>query len=68
LFSRLGPVVPGGFLLGVGLLIAPFVVRPLPVPALATLLGRARWWPGPPWPRCAPEAGPLSARMSARTP
>lgn len=67
LFSSIGTVVQGGFIIGVGILIDTFVVRTITVPAMATLLGRASWWPGHPWQRCAPEEGQMSARMSART-
>lgn len=47
LFSSIGTVVQGGFIIGVGILIDTFVVRTITVPAMATLLGRASWWRTP---------------------
>lgn len=49
LFSSIGAVVQSGVVIGVGLLIDTFVVRTIPVPAVATLLGRTGWWPARPW-------------------
>lgn len=34
-----------------GILIDTFIVRPLLVPAIATMLGRMNWWPDPRWRR-----------------
>ena len=51
LFSSIGIVVQGGFVIGVGILLDTFVVRTITVPAIAALVGRANWWPsrvGPP--------------------
>ncbi|MCV7314708.1 RND family transporter [Mycolicibacillus parakoreensis] len=45
LFSSIGVVVQGGFVIGVGILLDTFVVRTITVPAIATLVGRANWWP-----------------------
>ncbi len=45
LFSSIGIVVQGGFLIAVGILLDTFVVRTITVPAMATLVGRANWWP-----------------------
>ncbi|MDH6195954.1 RND superfamily putative drug exporter [Mycobacterium frederiksbergense] len=45
LFSSIGLVVQGGFVIGVGILLDTFVVRTITVPALAALVGRANWWP-----------------------
>jgi RND superfamily putative drug exporter len=45
LFSSIGTVVQGGFVIGAGILLDTFLVRTVVVPALATLLGRANWWP-----------------------
>ncbi len=47
LFSSIGTVVQGGFVIGVGILLDTFVVRTITVPAIATLVGRASWWPAP---------------------
>lgn len=54
LFSSIGAVVQSGFVIGTGILVDTFVVRTITVPAIATLLGRASWWPARPWLR-APE-------------
>ena len=45
LFSSIGIVVQGGFVIGIGILLDTFVVRTITVPAIATLVGRANWWP-----------------------
>jgi len=45
LFSSIGIVIQGGFVIGVGILLDTFVVRTVTVPAIAALLGRANWWP-----------------------
>ncbi|WP_101950767.1 RND family transporter [Mycobacterium sp. 3519A] len=45
LFSSITTVVQGGFLIGVGVLLDTFLVRTVTVPAIATLVGRANWWP-----------------------
>ncbi|WP_310768371.1 RND family transporter [Mycobacterium sp. Z3061] len=45
LFSSIGTVVQGGFVIGVGILLDTFLVRTITVPAVATLIGRASWWP-----------------------
>lgn len=45
LFSSIGTVVQGGFVIGVGILLDTFLVRTITVPAIAALAGRANWWP-----------------------
>ncbi len=45
LFSSVGSVVQGGFVIGVGILLDTFLVRTITVPAIAALVGRANWWP-----------------------
>jgi RND superfamily putative drug exporter len=45
LFSSIGIVIQGGFVIGVGILLDTFVVRTITVPAIAALIGRANWWP-----------------------
>ena len=45
LFGTLSTMVQTGFIIGMGLLIDTFVVRTITVPALASLIGRANWWP-----------------------
>jgi RND superfamily putative drug exporter len=50
-FSSLGNVVQGGFVLGTGLLLDTFLVRTVTVPAIAVLVGKANWWrPSGLWP------------------
>lgn len=45
LFSSIGTVVQGGFVIGAGILLDTFLVRTVTVPAVATLVGKANWWP-----------------------
>jgi RND superfamily putative drug exporter len=45
LFSSITTVVQGGFMIGVGVLLDTFLVRTVTVPTMATLVGRANWWP-----------------------
>lgn len=45
MFSTIGMVVQGGFVIGVGILLDTFVVRTITVPAIAALVGKANWWP-----------------------
>lgn len=45
LFSSIGTVVQGGFVIGAGILLDTFLVRTMVVPAVATLVGKANWWP-----------------------
>jgi putative drug exporter of the RND superfamily len=45
LFSSIGTVVQGGFVIGVGILLDTFLVRTITVPAIAALIGQANWWP-----------------------
>jgi putative drug exporter of the RND superfamily len=58
LFSSIGIVVQSGFIIGVGILLDTFVVRTITVPAIATLVGRANWWPS----RAVGHRGGLSRR------
>ncbi|MGV0714294.1 RND family transporter [Mycolicibacterium sp. XJ662] len=58
LFSSIGVVVQGGFVIGVGILLDTFVVRTITVPAIATLVGRANWWPSRIGPRRAERLQP----------
>ncbi|MDF3340962.1 MMPL family transporter [Mycolicibacterium septicum] len=43
--GSIGIMIQMGFIIGCGLLLDTFVVRTLTVPAMATLLGEASWWP-----------------------
>ncbi len=45
LFSSISTVVQAGFVIGIGILLDTFLVRTMTVPAMATLVGRASWWP-----------------------
>lgn len=57
LFSSIGLVVQGGFVIGVGILLDTFVVRTITVPAIAALVGRANWWPSRVTPRTDERIG-----------
>jgi RND superfamily putative drug exporter len=57
LFSSIGIVLQGGFVIGVGILLDTFVVRTITVPAIAALVGRANWWP---------SRGPMAPRTPAK--
>ncbi len=50
--GSIATMVQMGFIIGCGLLLDTFVVRTLMVPAIATLLREASWWPG-----YGPQAG-----------
>jgi putative drug exporter of the RND superfamily len=45
LFASISTLVQAGFVMGVGLLLDTFLVRTITVPAMASLVGRANWWP-----------------------
>ncbi|MGJ0119938.1 RND family transporter [Williamsia sp. MIQD14] len=45
IFGSIGIMTQVGLIIGVGLLIDTFIVRTIVVPAIATLLGNASWWP-----------------------
>lgn len=51
LFSSIGTVIQGGFVIGAGILLDTFLVRTITVPAMATLVGEANWWPSRPKPQ-----------------
>ncbi|OBH33324.1 hypothetical protein A5692_14210 [Mycobacterium sp. E342] len=53
-FASISTVVQGGVVIGIGILLDTFVVRTITVPALATLVGRASWWPSRPGSRRPP--------------
>jgi len=58
LFSSIGTVVQGGFVIGIGILLDTFLVRTITVPAIATLVGRASWWPSRLRPQRLPSRSP----------
>ncbi len=45
LFASISTLIQAGFVVGVGILLDTFLVRTVTVPAIATLAGRANWWP-----------------------
>jgi RND superfamily putative drug exporter len=66
MFASISIVVQGGFVIGVGILLDTFVVRTITVPAIATLLGRANFWPSRLGaPRSSPRPPVTSAPASA---
>ncbi|MGB8403077.1 MAG: RND family transporter [Mycobacterium sp.] len=56
LFSSIGTVIQGGFVIGAGILLDTFLVRTITVPAMATLVGKANWWPSRPTPQGSEQA------------
>ena len=65
-FSSITTLVQIGFIIAAGILLDTFLVRTITVPATATLVGKANWWPSkwqpaPPRPPRQPEPEPLSA-------
>ncbi|GFG76036.1 MMPL/RND family transporter [Mycobacterium botniense] len=71
LFAGISTMVQAGFVMGVGLLLDTFLVRTITIPAIASLVGRANWWPSrtvsqpkrrskPATRTTAPQAEPLS--------
>jgi putative drug exporter of the RND superfamily len=48
LFASITMMVQAGFVLGMGILLDTFLVRTVTVPAIATLVGQANWWPSKP--------------------
>jgi putative drug exporter of the RND superfamily len=47
-FASITTMVEIGFIIGIGILLDTFLVRTITVPAVATLIGRANWWPSRP--------------------
>ena len=45
LFASISTLIQAGFIIGVGILLDTFLVRTVTVPAIATLMGSANWWP-----------------------
>lgn len=50
LFASISTLVQAGFVVGTGILLDTFIVRTVTVPAIATLIGDANWWPSRPKP------------------
>lgn len=66
LFASISTLIQAGFVVGVGILLDTFLVRTVTVPAIATLAGRANWWPSKvkppaPTPRADHELVPAGA-------
>ncbi|MGH3633800.1 MAG: RND family transporter [Mycobacterium sp.] len=57
LFASISAMVQAGFVMGIGLLLDTFLVRTITVPAMASLVGRANWWPSRVRPRPHSPAG-----------
>ena len=62
LFASISTLVQAGFVVGVGILLDTFVVRTVTVPAIATLVGKANWWPS------KPKEQPRQRAIAAATP
>ncbi|MGV0993353.1 MAG: RND family transporter [Mycobacterium sp.] len=65
-FSSITTLVQIGFIIAAGILLDTFLVRTITVPATATLVGKANWWPSkwqpaPPKPPRQPETEPVSS-------
>ena len=45
LFASISTLLQAGFVVGVGILLDTFLVRTVTVPSIATLIGKANWWP-----------------------
>lgn len=45
LFASISTLIQAGFIIGVGILLDTFLVRTVTVPAIATIMGSANWWP-----------------------
>ena len=45
LFASISTLLQAGFVVGVGILLDTFLVRTVTVPSIATLVGKANWWP-----------------------
>ena len=63
LFASITMMVQAGFVLGMGILLDTFLVRTVTVPAIATLVGKANWWPSDPQ-RYKPNAGRPRNRLA----
>jgi RND superfamily putative drug exporter len=71
LFASITMMVQAGFVLGMGILLDTFLVRTVTVPAIATLVGKANWWPSRPRsekPLRAARHVPLARIRKALTP
>ena len=64
-FSSISTLVQIGFIIAAGILLDTFLVRTITVPATATLVGKANWWPSK-W-KPAP-ARPPRAEVAPETP
>ena len=68
LFASISMMVQAGFVLGMGILLDTFLVRTVTVPAIATLVGKANWWPSRSRPHSARRPSRLARWRKAATP
>ncbi len=61
LFASISTLLQAGFVVGIGILLDTFLVRTITVPAIATLVGQANWWPS------KPKAPPKQERQPLHT-
>jgi putative drug exporter of the RND superfamily len=66
LFASINMMVQAGFVLGMGILLDTFLVRTVTVPAIATLVGGANWWPSRPQQHKSNGAGKRSRLAKIR--
>ena len=48
LFASISTMVQARFIIGIWISLDTFLVRTITVPAIAVLVGRAKWWPSAP--------------------
>lgn len=73
LSASISTMVEAGFIIGMGILIDTFLVRTITVPALASMIGQANWWPSQLGAsdkrrRVSPRRQARMARLLARAP
>ncbi len=68
LFASITTLIQAGFIVGVGILLDTFLVRTITVPAIATLMGRANWWPSKAKPEVVTTRRPAEELVSVGAP
>ncbi len=68
LFASITTLIQAGFIVGVGILLDTFLVRTVTVPAIATLMGPANWWPSKAKPGPVRTRRPTAELVSAGAP